>query len=420
MLHAGTTVLCEEPIVYAAANTIEFCNTCMVKRQHFKGTWQICGGCHSFAYCSKECQVKDWKRFHGYECDIMGTGGGLNEESQGDVLTRFYIRILILRHRYPKDYIKLMKLHMEPKEPIPQSVECFKRASAFVSAKAADPSNFVQVAKNIMWIVAINKWNVAGYIILNSRGFAIYEKGSRINHSCRPNCLTIRDGNRLHVKVLREEGLGAGEEILVSYVPAGARKRYRQYSLSKDYAFDCACMRCIDEADPVDARLDNFSRKFYPGVFDGMECNIMAEASTTPLVETLEKCKVTLQYMDAYVGPFSYRRHRILQALAIQAYWEGQHECAREFLPIYIEWEEGILPPNHPYIAMHKLLLARLSLHLDKDRGIFALELLNDIETVMATFWVEDSVVTRWYHELVKSLFRGVSQRILVDIEGAK
>jgi hypothetical protein len=35
------------------------------------GNAKKCGGCHSIAYCGKECQVKDWKRGHKIQCRLL-------------------------------------------------------------------------------------------------------------------------------------------------------------------------------------------------------------------------------------------------------------------------------------------------------------------------------------------------------------
>ena len=54
------------------------CEICDQKRE----TYLRCAGCHLAAYCSRECQRKDWKASHKYFCNIykcyvqVRAGGG--------------------------------------------------------------------------------------------------------------------------------------------------------------------------------------------------------------------------------------------------------------------------------------------------------------------------------------------------------
>lgn len=43
------------------------CNTCQITREDSKKGLKKCGKCNKVRYCSKKCQIEDWKR-HRFEC----------------------------------------------------------------------------------------------------------------------------------------------------------------------------------------------------------------------------------------------------------------------------------------------------------------------------------------------------------------
>ncbi|EGC35483.1 hypothetical protein DICPUDRAFT_33308 [Dictyostelium purpureum] len=89
---------------------------------------------------------------------------------------------------------------------------------------------------------------------------AISPSSSFFNHSCIPNCINIRDGNKMTFKALYP--VKKGEPLAISYLdldlPVESRKEYLKYG----YYFDCGCPRC-DEKTNQDECMDNWISKFY-------------------------------------------------------------------------------------------------------------------------------------------------------------
>lgn len=75
-------------------------------------------------------------------------------------------------------------------------------------------------------------------------GAAFYEQACRLNHSCDPNCLSMRLGGNMAIFTCKD--VGAGEELTHSYLPARLLLlplRTRSAHLN----FRCRCERCAAE-----------------------------------------------------------------------------------------------------------------------------------------------------------------------------
>ena len=76
-------------------------------------------------------------------------------------------------------------------------------------------------------------------------GAAFYETACRFNHSCRPNCTSIRVGGNM--VMFAADTIPAGTELRHSYLPPRLLVQPRDVR-SAHLPFTCACARCVDEA----------------------------------------------------------------------------------------------------------------------------------------------------------------------------
>ncbi|GKY98678.1 hypothetical protein MPSEU_000824100 [Mayamaea pseudoterrestris] len=82
-------------------------------------------------------------------------------------------------------------------------------------------------------------------------GGRIYERTSRINHSCDPNAVVNVDGNEESQRVLAATNISVGDEITISYLGTMlySDKTSRRERLRRDKHFICQCARCVAAAD---------------------------------------------------------------------------------------------------------------------------------------------------------------------------
>lgn len=93
-------------------------------------------------------------------------------------------------------------------------------------------------------IVATNAYAVDH----ESRFCAVFDKLSRVNHSCRPNAERKWDSVLEVEKVYALREIKSGEEIIVSYLAGldGLGLGERRELLMKGWRFECHCERCVE------------------------------------------------------------------------------------------------------------------------------------------------------------------------------
>ena len=109
-------------------------------------------------------------------------------------------------------------------------------------------------------------------------GIGLYHFGSKLNHSCVPNCTHYTRGNLLYVRTLRD--IEPEEELTISYTELFASRATRHSKLYDKYAFSCGCRRCRDEL-----RLDRGLCSY--------KCN-------TPCGPEGAKCTGTIPYFEPF------------------------------------------------------------------------------------------------------------------------
>ncbi|KAM4603043.1 histone-lysine N-methyltransferase SMYD3 [Polymixia lowei] len=80
---------------------------------------------------------------------------------------------------------------------------------------------------------------------LQEIGVGLYPSLSLLNHDCRPNCVMVFEGTKLHLRAIKD--IGPKEELTISYVETVAVTRDRQRELKDQYHFTCRCQRCDSE-----------------------------------------------------------------------------------------------------------------------------------------------------------------------------
>ncbi|KAN0004672.1 hypothetical protein ACTFIU_001910 [Dictyostelium citrinum] len=96
-------------------------------------------------------------------------------------------------------------------------------------------------------------------------GMAVSPSSSYFNHSCIPNCESVRDGSNMTFKSLFP--IKKGEQINISYLALDKSTKRRRDYLKFGYYFHCQCPRCnssdIDPTGKLEDSLDDWISKFY-------------------------------------------------------------------------------------------------------------------------------------------------------------
>lgn len=236
-----------------------------------------CARCHWARYCSRKCQTKAWTQ-HKLECTCLQSYKRPVTHAQHPTRTPTVLlvaRLALLLHQagdsleaftallthwsaHPPAqqelYAQMAMLVHDFVRPVLGAGDCSRKPDPAQQDKAKgvggqdlddsdDQSDRLAVKRYVTWFarVACNAFTVCD-AELRPVGLAVYPQSAMTNHSCRPSCVAMFEGDTLHVVAARD--LQAGEEVSVSYLELANTTAVRQAELQTNYFFRCACVRC--------------------------------------------------------------------------------------------------------------------------------------------------------------------------------
>ena len=252
-----------------------FCSFCkVVSKKQLKSC--VCG---KTFYCSKECQAKDWKS-HKPSCppyvirESPGKGRGLfatRKIKEGQVIIEEY-PLLTLGGEWSLEQFgadcfpnieeetkaEILQLH-DPAENIKKLDS--KTVEKMVNKNPGmilDKDGKTDKISKIFRIFTCNAVQLCGDSDVHSQTSerGLYDKISRINHSCVPNTTTswvTGDLQRKQVRALMT--IEKDQEILVSHQNMSeflcSSREFRQQELLETYGFLCECSECSLEGEDL-------------------------------------------------------------------------------------------------------------------------------------------------------------------------
>lgn len=255
----GAVVLRERPLVYAASGEGSYCHSCLQAVDPDDAIQ--CPRCACVQYCNRDCLAADWGQFHQHECALFSTVETVQviRDSTGG---RFFLRCLLLRAFQPTKYLRLQALHKGPGEwlmnPYLEVTKSLGLAMHLVFFRAdSDREKDKQLVMRathsyghaLISIAVANVFSIKDGDQPAS-GLCLYDRASRINHSCRPNCSWRIENASIVICAAAGRTLAVDEEVTISYLATEETWGARQLSLFKSYDFVCMCSECVDQCPP--------------------------------------------------------------------------------------------------------------------------------------------------------------------------
>ena len=251
------------------------CNFCKITpKESLKSC--VCG---KVSYCSKDCQVKDWKA-HKQSCppyvirESPGKGRGLfatRKIKAGQVILEEYPLMTVsgggmsvgeFRDKYYPNLSEEIKAEIlqlnDPAEDIKtldtDTVEKLARKNpVLMFYKKADTDEI----RKIFRIFYGNSYQICEVADLyDTTEGGLYNKISLINHSCIPNATlswVMGDFKRKQVRAFRI--IEKDEEIVASYLKSDfiyVSRESRRQELLETYGFPCQCSECSREGEDLE------------------------------------------------------------------------------------------------------------------------------------------------------------------------
>eukprot|EP01138_Halocafeteria_seosinensis_P001929 gb/GECG01001975.1/.p1 GENE.gb/GECG01001975.1/~~gb/GECG01001975.1/.p1 ORF type:complete len:672 (+),score=57.77 gb/GECG01001975.1/:1-2016(+) len=260
------------------------------------GPLRRCAGCKSSSYCSRSCQVGDWKAFHQLECSgIKKIQGDVGREVVPSAITRMLLRTLMFLRQTTEneeldevDELQYLPLGHNSRT-LPTGGSAFRsespvlaepsskwvwscvsnrdrfstsqlqnlgdimtkvhhlslqRSTSEGNGEASLVSRFgVKDCINLLCAMSCNIYTICTPE-LDVVGIGFYPFTATLNHSCVPNCAVIYNGK--HQALRSVECIPAGGELTLSYCDNTLPSSLVRWHLLQGYKFWCKCRRCLE------------------------------------------------------------------------------------------------------------------------------------------------------------------------------
>ena len=204
----GETILSTSPQAYLPSENEERCATCFVKSTSLKK----CKGCSYAHYCSRKCQIVDWKsNGHSKLCKYMvKLRKQLRNESE---LSDAILLIKTFTDTSRRDFVSSMCYHVPTSSSLERSskrlIHTIQSTVPWISKCSKE--KLLQT----LYRFGSNNFAITDDLLLKT-GAGVYPEGALLNHDCVPNCVVTYDGLVQNIRCIRK--IKEGEELTHSYV----------------------------------------------------------------------------------------------------------------------------------------------------------------------------------------------------------
>ncbi|EPQ54614.1 hypothetical protein GLOTRDRAFT_42690 [Gloeophyllum trabeum ATCC 11539] len=319
-----------------------------------------CGGCGSYWYCGKKCQLRQWKAHHRSICKYYArytasaAFQGLPDEEKVDAV--------LLSHT-------LANLHESPAEDpareddsSPYSV--FQTLIEYTSVGYSVPpvcgkSTSISPSPEASSLYArFGNNNFVLHSHLTAFAHGIFPLTSRLfNHSCVPNAVVkykLKEADLPCMEVVAIADVAEDEEITIPYLDPAIPLDVRQHQLQSRYGFKCNCVACT------------FQRKINPVPFPspedlkGLEAILRQRIQLTGVHSHALSSRYLLPQLPPDLFPLLHDSYlpSLSEAFSKTSH-DGEYALALEAGLTLLGLYSMIYPRNYPLIGMHALELAK-------------------------------------------------------------
>ena len=229
-----------------------------------------CTDCGFMYYCSKKCQINDWRYCHKYECKLVkklvDADSKLLTDDQGMKCFRYCIKT-----HFDKDVLnKKWKLFDGSERKIDDMVDHVKEMREqtperfFAMVSLAEQITTLNIGLDLKTVlrrcgqVKMNSFAIIDELSHDSNfviASGMFIESSIFNHSCRPNAVRVFNGSTIEIRASREIDT-AVEGVTLTYIDCQTSRDERKNELRDFYYFDCQCEFCATETEwELDHRL---------------------------------------------------------------------------------------------------------------------------------------------------------------------
>ncbi|KAM3876950.1 LOW QUALITY PROTEIN: histone-lysine N-methyltransferase SMYD3 [Diretmus argenteus] len=366
-IRTGELVYSAEPLACCVSNKLakDVCHHCFIRRESLLR----CSQCKMARYCDITCQKRAWSG-HKRECKCLQSLLPRIPTDSVRLAARIIFNLLSPSQSSNEELYTLEEHESHLSSMSEQKREGMSQLASMLQlylqqeipnltpemTSALPPS--CREPLSLIAKVTCNCFTISDGE-LQEIGVGLYPSLSLLNHDCRPNCVMVFEGTKLHLRAVQD--ISPNEELTISYIETVSVTTDRRRHLEDQYHFTCHCQRC-DSRD-----------------MDGLML-IGEEAAWRPLKEALPRleelqvgldwravldgCSSLLSPVGGAVPDKNLYKLRMtdmaLDACIHLGLWEEALRYGEKTLPLYRQY----YPDPHPVHGVQLMRVGKLQHHL--------------------------------------------------------
>ncbi|XP_027137114.1 histone-lysine N-methyltransferase SMYD3 [Larimichthys crocea] len=364
----GELVYSAEPLACCVSNKVsrEVCHHCFSRREALLR----CSQCKMARYCNTICQKQAWPD-HKRECKCLRSLLPRIPTDSVRLAARLIFALLNPSKSSSEELYTLEEHESHLSSVSEQKKQGLSQLASmlelYLQQEVPDLAQEITSALppscreplNLIAKVTCNCFTISDGE-LQEIGVGLYPSLSLLNHDCRPNCVMVFEGTKLHLRAVRD--IKPEEELTISYIETLSLTEDRQRQLEDQYHFICHCQHC-DSQDKDGLMLSGGEStwRLLKEALPRLEA-LKAESSWQTL---LQSCSHLLSTVDGDVPDENLYKLRMTD-MAVDAsihlgHWREAVGYGEKTLPVYRQY----YPDPHPVHGVQLMRVGKLQHYLE-------------------------------------------------------
>ncbi|XP_078139166.1 histone-lysine N-methyltransferase SMYD3 [Centroberyx gerrardi] len=366
-IRRGELVYCAEPLACCVSNKLarELCHHCFTRRESLLR----CSQCKMARYCDITCQKRAWSG-HKRECKCLRSLLPRIPTDSVRLAARIIFALLTPSQSSSEELYTLEEHESHLSSMSEQKRQGLSQLASMLQlylqqeaphlaqemTSALPPS--CREPLGLIAKVTCNCFTISDGE-LQEIGVGLYPSLSLLNHDCRPNCVMVFEGTKLHLRAVRD--ITPEEELTISYIETVSLTTDRQRQLEDQYHFTCHCQRC--ESQDMDGLMLSGEEAAWRSLKEALPRleELQAEMDWQAV---LEACSRLLSPVGGAVPDENLYKLRMtdmaLDASIHLGQWEEALEYGEKTLPPYRQY----YPDPHPVHGVQLMRVGKLQHYL--------------------------------------------------------
>ncbi|XP_061621808.1 histone-lysine N-methyltransferase SMYD3 isoform X1 [Phyllopteryx taeniolatus] len=366
-IKSGKLLFSSEPLASCVSTKVakDVCHRCFARRE----TLLRCSQCKMARYCNITCQKQGWAD-HKKECKCLRIILPRIPTDSVRLAARLIFALLNPENSRSEELYSLDEheshlicMSEQKKQGLSQlasMLELYLKEEVPELALEMTLPESCRQPLDLIAKVTCNCFTISDEE-LQAIGVGLYPSLSLLNHDCRPNCVMVFEGTKLHLRAVRD--IKPAEELTISYIETLSLTEQRQKQLEDQYHFTCRCQKC--DSQDTDTLMQSGEQATWYKFMEALP-KLEGLKAASDWQTLLEGCTRLLSIEGSDVPDENLYKLRLtdmaLDSTIHLGHWEEATRHGERTLPVYKHY----YPDPHPVHGIQLMRVAKLQHYLER------------------------------------------------------